>query len=154
MSPKLRSIRYILVITLTATTIADVALVGCSGTCEPISTPCPLAQVQFTSTCGFKSFTSTCSGTSGQSITPTKTEACDVDLILGDGTAHHTHFAFTAAQGAVPCGCRATPGISETIDGFGPHSGGGLIQFGANNSLGPSTCVADAGVASADASSE
>jgi hypothetical protein len=131
-----------------------VAVVACNATCPATGSFTEPTTVQFESSCGFNSFTSTCAKTDVQqyAIIATKTETCDVTFVLGDGTAHKTQLSLTQHPPQM-CGA-AVYSLSAVIDGhptgelagdWAVIHGSFVFSFGADSDAGPSTCKADAG---------
>jgi hypothetical protein len=119
---------------------------ACQGSPTCSSVPCAPDTVYVGSPCGFKSFTSTCSGFQGvpsiscdadgcgARIKATRAETCTVTVTYGDGTLAASTLTFTA-------GDECCPGFRQT------RATGVLLP--------PATCVSDAGVdAAGDASAE
>ena len=106
-------------------------LVGATAACQSAppcgSTPCPIGAAFLYSPCGFKSVTSTCSGTNldGGTIRGAAGETCTVTVTYGEGTTVTSKLAFRAGDDCCPFVRLA----SETPRLFPP-----------------ATCVADAGV--------
>ena len=137
--------------------IAAAALLRCApGPCPVSEAPCTTTLALFVSSCGFQSFTTTCTATAscgGDScFIPIKTpQTCDATIVLGDGAQHGAHLVITAPPaedaGRCPATC-AKPGLALTVDGA--DAGPGVVQFAS------ATCVAsDGGLdATADAASD
>jgi hypothetical protein len=105
-----------------------ILVVGCASdpSC-PLSgaPPCPSEVVVFHASCGFTSFTSTCTSapTCEQTdcwIPVATTETCDASAVLGDGTAHAAHLVVTQRPAPDAGRCVAscpTVSVDVTVDG-------------------------------------